>query len=308
MAVGGQAKAGAAPTQTRLAQQISGLRLTDGFTMTYRVTVRDRRTLPMLAQSGERAPHATEQFSITLSGRDGRLLFLSSRGRQGQIDSKAIVLDGNREYEATGRANAMINADGPRDGTVYRNENVDRLEYCPLPGVGLPGVDLIQSPVLAARTSAGHLLFTGRVPRLNIVGEEPYQPGTIEAVLAQGHLKILSLAVRPQPLLWQTWHFTSFRLFQRQWIGGQMQAALYYGTAKHTAPSFIADYRLVDARPTPLPASAFDIAAYLAKGSNVLDTADGLSFPFDLQTGDLKTQARKATAARRARNAAPSPH
>ncbi len=293
--------------QSRLTRQLSNLRLRNDFTLVYRVTVRDRRTAEILARDGDSKPNPVEQFTNTLSSHAGKLLYLSTSGVRNHRENttSAFLLDTDREYEAGARDAGMINADGPDNGGTYRDENVDRLPYCPLPGVGLPGMDLIQSPVLAAKAADGRARFTGRVPRINIVGEEPYKVGWIEAVSSQGHLKILSLVVGPQSVPRQTWNFTEFRLFQGQWIGSAMEAATYYKAIPvadgRTAalPSFTFSYQLLEARETSLDAHAFEIGTYFSKGASICDTADGMTFAFDPQAGTLKEQAERARIAHR---------
>ena len=293
--------------RSRLTRQMADMRLRDGFTLVYDVTVRDVRPRALLATQGNQTLHPVERFSVTLSGRDGKLLYLGTWGFQNQKEkmTTAVVLDGDREYEATGKNIGMINADGPRDGAAYGCENMDRLRYCPLPGVGLPGVDLIQSPICDAMASDGHAHFSGRVPRINLVGEEPYQPGEVEAAVLQGRLKVLSLTVGSPAAPDQAWNITESRLFEGHWIGARLRETQYYqapttGVGKQggLVPGFIADFELLKARNAPLEVSAFDIGNDLDQGASVLDTADGLSLTFDPQAGSLKQQAAQANAAR----------
>jgi len=195
-------------------KQLSDLRLHDGFTLKYQVTVRDVRSAALRERdvAGEQNSikrrvaegHMTpsqaemyqkqaltlglhspdEHFTITLSARDGKLLYLSTRGRMKLKDgpSQAIVMDGPIEYEAV----------GPMNGTISSGENVDRLAFCPPPGVGMPGVDLVQQPIRAGTTSDGHTHFRGRVPLLNVGGMDPvYKIGEIDTVSVSGYLRIV---------------------------------------------------------------------------------------------------------------------
>lgn len=294
--------------RSRLARQLADMRLRGGFTLVYRVTVQDVRTPAILAMQGNQTLHPVEQFSVTLSGRDSKLLYLGTWGFPNQKENMttAVVLDGDREYEATGKNIGMINADGPRDGTAYRCENIDRLRYCPIPGVGLPGMDLVQSPVCTGVAPDGHARFSGRVPRINLIGEEPYQPGETAAAVTQGRLKVLSLRVGSPAAPDQAWSITQSRLFEGHWIGERLRETQYYqvplagaGSGNNPVPGFIADFALQEARSAPMEATSFDISTYLVKGANVLDTADGLSFTFDPEAGDLKRQAAQASVARR---------
>ena len=182
-----------------------------------------RTTIKQTLSIGRTSP--TEQFTLTLSARDGRLLYLSTRGAKNPTEGTktAIVLDGDKEYEATGKTAAEINNDGRSSAPAYRDENVDRLAFCPLPGVSLPGVDLIQSPVQAGLMPGGRIRFTGLVPRLNLIdGNSPYRTGEAEAVLKQGRLQVVSLTVGPHASPEQAWKMTSFRLVQSHWVASAM--------------------------------------------------------------------------------------
>ena len=267
--------------QTPTAAQLSHLRLGDGFTLVYRVTARDLRPPDLRAKEMAEARQATggalaagrmpkqmagyyeaqnaslgkprpdERFTITLSARDGRLLYLSTRGAKPEKPEtrQAIILDGEKEYEAEGRTAAAINNDGWRSAPVYKGENVDRLAFYPLPGVGLPGMDLIQDPVRAGMTPDGHTRFTRRVPRLNLIdGDTPYRAGALEAVLSQGRLRVVSLAVGPPAAPEQAWHIAAFRLVQDHWVGSAMRITTYEGGR----PMSEAEYQLLEARTTAL--------------------------------------------------------
>lgn len=308
------------------AAQLARLRLGDGFTLTYQVTAHDLRPAALRARQvadAEKAtgealaagrlpknmagyyavqnaalarPRPNEHFDLTLSARDGRLLYLSNRsGRDQKAGTKsAILLDGDREYEVNGETSAMINNDGWRNAPVYRGENVARLPFCPLPGVGFPGVDLIQNPVRAQATPPG-ARFTGLVPRLNLIGDPPYRPGEIKAILYQGRLRVVSLAVGPRAVPHQAWHITAFRLMQDHWVGTTMVMTTY----ENGTPTSEARYRLIEARPEALEAPAFAMDNYLAQGASVFDSAGiSISFPYDPKGGTLKEQAAKARAAR----------
>ncbi len=310
------------------AAQLSRLRLGDGFTLVYQVTARDLRPPDLRAKEMAEARQATgealaagrlpkqmadyyevqnealgrprpeERFTITLSARDGQLLYLSTRGATPgkQVTRQAILLDADKEYEANGKTSAMINDDGWRSAPVYRSENVDRLAFCPLPGVGLPGVDLIQSPVRAGGAADGHVRFTGRVPRLNLIdGDTPYRAGVLEAVLFQGRLKVVSLTVGPPAAPEQSWRITASRLVQDHWLGSGMRMTTY----EAGTPTSEAEYQLVEARATALETPAFDMETYLDKGASVFDgsTGSSINFTYDPQEGSLKDQAAKARTA-----------
>ena len=138
-------------------------RLHDGFTLTYTVTVRDVRSAALrlknvadqrkgiaeelasglmtpqqaagfetqAASLGDHRPD--EHFDITLSARDGKLLYLSTRGGR-YLKEKikdAILLDGDKAYEAVGSEAVSIENDAWRSAPVYRGENVDRLGFLP---------------------------------------------------------------------------------------------------------------------------------------------------------------------------------
>jgi hypothetical protein len=173
---------------------------------------------------------------------------------------------------------------------------VDRLVFCPLPGVGLPGVDLIQSPIRAGVTSGGHIRFTGLVPRINLIsgGDSPYKPGELEAMLSQGRLKVVSLTVGSAAAPEQAWRMTAFRLVQGHWVGTRMRMAAF----ESATPTYRADYHLAEARDASLDAPAFDVNTYLAKGASVSDSSDGntVFFTYDPQAGSLAEQARRARA------------
>ena len=332
LALAGAASAGPpAPT----AVQLSRMRLGDGFTLVYQVTTHDLRPQALRERQVAAARQATgealaaarmpknmagyyerqnadlarlrpdEHFTVTLSARAGRLLYLSTRGsKSGKEGVKkdgtmgAIVLDGDKEYGAIGTTAAEINNDAWRTAPVYRGENVDRLAFCPLPGVGLPGVDLIQSPVRAGATPDGHARFTGLVPRLNLMdGDSPYKVGAVEAVLRQGRLRVVSLTVGPPAAPEQAWKITAFRLVQGHWTGTAMQMTSY----EAGVPTSEANYHLLDTRPASLDAEAFELDTYLTKGASVFDNSTGNSFSFkyDPDDGSLREQAIAARASKK---------
>ena len=322
------------------AVQLSRMRLGDGFTLVYRVTAHDLRPQSLRERQVAEARQATgealaagrlpknmagyyerqnaalarlrpdEHFTITLSARAGRLLYLSTRGSKSGKEgikkdgtTEAIILDGDKEYGAIGTTAAEINNDAWRTAPVYRGENVDRLAFCPLPGVGLPGVDLIQSPVRAGATPDGHTRFTGLVPRLNLMdGDSPYRAGAVEAVLRQGRLRVVSLTVGPPGAPEQAWKITAFRLVQGHWVGTAMQMTSF----EAGTPVSEADYQLLDMRPASLDAEAFDLDTYLTRGASVFDASTGNSFSFKYNPddGSLKEQ---AVAARAEKKDAPTP-
>lgn|GEM_PF-3354877 len=311
------------------AAQLSRLRLGDGFTLVYQVTARDLRTADLRAKEMAEARQATgealaagrmpkrmagyyevqnealgkprpdERFTITLSAREGRLLYLSTRGsKPGKTETRqAILLDAEKEYEVDGKTAAAISNDGWRDAPLYHDENVDRLAFCPLPGVGLPGVDLIQVPVRTGTTPEGHVRFTGLVPRLNLIdGDSPYKAGTLETVLSQGRLRVVSLTVGPPAAPEQAWRIAAYRLVQDHWVGSAMRMT----TFEAGTPTSEAEYQLLEARAVALDAAAFGIETYLAKGAAVSDDSTGssINFAYDPQGGTLKEQAAEARAAK----------
>ena len=253
-----------------------------------------------------------EHFTITLSARDGKLLYLSTRGGGG-IRTE-IVLEGNKEYEADepstgsiadGLTAGIINNDGWRNAPAYADENVDRLAFCPRPGVGLPDIDLIQAPVRAGAISGGHVWFTGNVPRLNVItgGENPYRAGELETVTTRGHLRVISLTVGTPAVPLQVWKITAFQLFQDHWIGTQMAltgyaAALADALDKLSSnlPTYVADYQLMEARPAALDASAFEVGTCVRDKAGISDNSTGntLTFTYDKNGGTLKEQAEAA--------------
>jgi hypothetical protein len=321
-----------ADAQFPTVQQLSDLRLHDGFTLIYQVTVRDVRTAALRASDvgDARAGNAKEvlrqhysksvadqmevqaaflgrlrqdeHFTVTLSARDGKLLYLSTRGgaRLKDGSTQAIILDGEKEYEANDPMSAMINNDTWQTAPVYRDENVDRLAFYPLPGVGLPGVDSIQQPIRAGVTADGHAHFRGLVPLINIVGADPpYKIGEVDSVSMGGHLRIVSLLVGAPAVPLEHWKISTFRLFQEHWIGTQMQMIQYQGASAFDTdvitsnlPTCVADYVLTEARPAALNASAFAAETYLAKGARVFDDSTGNSvlFTYDPNVGSLKEQ------------------
>lgn len=323
----------AAPAKPPTPQQLLNLRLHDGFTLTYQVTVLDVRT-PALRekdktdqqmgikraiaeghmtpqQAGDEQKQALtmglhrpdEHFQITLSARDGKLLYLSNRSARDQKNGtkSAIILEGDREYEANDPMNGMINNDAWKSAPIYGDENVDRLAFCPLPGAGMPGVDLVQSPVRAGTMVDGHTHFRGRVPLLNLVGADPvYRVGEIDTVSVGGHLRVVSLLVGAPAVPLEAWKMTAFRLFQDHWIAAQMQmteyeAALLFDEEPLLTdlPTSVSTYKLTEAEPTAREASAFEVGTYLIKGAGVFDDSTGRShiFNYDPLGGTLKEQA-----------------
>ena len=248
-----------------------------------------------------------EQFTVTLSARDGRLLYLSTRGAK---DPKAgpktaIVLDGSTEYEADGKTAGMINSDGGRSAPEYHGENVGQLAFCPLPGVGLPGVDLIQSPSYAGPAPGGRFRFAGRVPLMNFVsGDSPYRAGEVEAVLTQGRLRVVSLTVKGSDLPEQRWKMTAFRLMHGHWVASAMSMT----QVEEGGPEDEAEYHLAEVRPAALAPAAFEIGAYLAAGAQVFDGSGSSSsvVRYDPSGGPLKGQAAKAREAA-AKKVSPTP-
>ena len=264
----------------------------------------------MLGADGDESPRPDERFFVTLSGRDGRLLYRNNKNPRSSAGStwaqartdKVILLDADKEYEAGAPGFAAIYADGPRDGAPYRDENVDRLAYCPLVGVALPGMDLIQSPVYIG-SDDGRVRFTGLVPRLNIVGESPYKAGEIQASLFQGRLRVLSLVIGTGDAPEQKWDVSAFRLLQGHWVGSRMRLASYYpyssvpGREPVSKVAFISNYELVRVRNAALETRAFDIGTYLVPGARVVDI-DGQPFRYDPRAGSLQEQADQARAVR----------
>lgn len=314
-------------------QQLSDLRLHDGFTLKYQVTLRDVRTAALRKQQvvdqqngikkrvaeghmtasqaemyqtqaltlGLHSPD--EHFTITLSARDGKLLYLSTRNWLKLKDgsSQAIILDGPLEYEADGPMNGMINNDAWRNAPVYSGENVDRVAFCPLPGVGMPGVDLVQQPIRAGATADGHTHFRGRVPLLNVGGTDPvYKVGEIDTVSVGGHLRVLSLLVGAPAVPLEAWKMSGFRLFQDHWIAAQMQMIEYEGAfafdeepLPSNLPLYINTYTLLKAKPEARESAALGIEAYLNKGAEVFNTVGtgSRSFIYDPSAGTVKEQA-----------------
>lgn len=326
----------AAFAQSPTPQQLSNLRLHDGFTLTYQVMVRDVRT-PALREKdkteqqngikravaeGHMTPQQAddyqkqaltmglhrpdEHFQITLSARDGKLLYLSNRSARDQKNGKesAIVLEGDKEYEAADATGAIINNDAWRNAPTYADENVDRLAFCPLPGVGLPGVDLIQAPMPPSGLPNGHFLYAGLVPRLNLIdGETLYKAGSVETARDQRRLKVVRLSVGTPSVPQQTWQMTAFRLFQDHWLATKMQWTEYEASFAEAGeqlaldlPTATADYQLIEARPAALDASAFEIGTYLRSQVTVSDNSTGttLTFAYVKGGGALKEQAESA--------------
>lgn len=241
-----------------------------------------------------------EHFTVTLSARDGKLLYLSTRnGRKLKDGSgQAIVLDGAAEYEADGPMNGMINNDAWKGTPDYSGENVDRLAFCPLPGVGLPGVNLVQQPIRAGTTPDGHTHFRGRVPLLNVLGTDPvYKVGEIDTVSVGGHLRVVSLLVGAPAVPLEAWKMSGFRLFQDHWIAAQMQMTEYEAALvsdeeplPSNLPTFVSTYALLEAKPEARESAAFGIETYLSRGADVFDTTDR-NFTYDPSAGTVKEQA-----------------
>ncbi len=330
-----------AVAQPPTALQLAHLRLQGGFTLKYLVTVQDvrtpaRRVAEMATQrqgiaqavrdghmtqaqadqnlaDSERAFAAQrpiERFLVTLSGRDGRLLYLSTRGStiEEPVVKKVVILDGDKAYEADGRDAASVYQDGWRSAPVYRDQNVDRLDFCPLPGVALPGVDLIQSPRRVGTTPGGLTRFSGLVPRLNLMdGDTPYVAGEIEATASAGRLKVISVTVGPQTSVYQKWVVTGDTLFQGHWVGSRMRMTEFddgFGPSPTTGgdaadtPLGVVDYQLMTASNQPQEASAFALGTYVNAGVSVFADArrGSFSFPYRAGGGSLEQQADRARA------------
>ncbi len=287
------ANAGPSAAPTPSAAEVAGLRLTSPFTLVYAVTVQDVRAPTLrLAQSGTRDPMPDNNSLITVSARDGRLLYRTARG-------KVVILDGQCAYEGGGDGKmGSVWADQGWVGKAYHNENVDRLPFLPLPGVGLPGVALIQSPVLLKLIGAGQVRFTGRVPRLNFIGDGTYFPGTIDVVRVGGRLRTVSLTVRSD-IVNEAWTFGAYRQFQGHWVATRMRMRQSEGDA----PTFVSTYTLVKAVPAAPDAAQFDLRTYLVKGANVFDMTGirgSVNYVYDPQAGDLQAQADRARLAQAA--------
>ena len=336
LALSSAAFAQSPPAPSPTPQQLLNLRLHDGFTLTYQVMVHDVRTAALRAKDVtdqqefiKRAVaegHMTRQeaddyqkqgltlgqhqpdvhFQITLTARDGKLLYLSNRSARDQKNGtkSAIVLEGDKEYESADATGALINNDAWRNAPVYRDENVDRLAFCPMPGGGLPNVDLIQAPLPPSRLPGGHFLYQGAVPRLNWIDDEtPYRAGSVETALDQGRLKVVRLTVGLPSVSQQTWQMTGFRLFQGHWLATRMQWTEYEASSAEAGekltsdlPTATADYKLIEARPTALDASALEIGTYLRNQASVSDNSTGitLTFAYNKNGRTLKEQSEAA--------------
>ena len=311
------------------------MRLQGGFTLRYLVTVQDLRSPATRAAEMEeerqgidravREGHIAadqkdryladatrfygqsrpiERFLIMLASRDGTLLYKSTRGSRIEEPTvrQVVILDGADAYEADGTTAAAVYADGG-ETAGYQDQNVDRLAFCPLPGVGLPGVDLMRSPKFLATEPDGDTRFSVYTPLLNLStgGETPYKAGEAVVMTTQGRLKVVSLVVGTQAMPSQTILFDRYRLFQGHWIAGHIQMTSFEDAGDKSLPDLPtteSDFQIQGVSGTPPSPVDFDIATYLVKGARVADDATGNSvfFTFDPEQGSFRRQDDQARA------------
>lgn len=240
-------------------QQLSNLRLHDGFTLTYQGTLRDVRTAALrkrqvvdqqngikkrVAEGHMTASQAQmyqtqaltlgllqaeEHFTITLSARDGKLLYLSTRNRVKLKDgsSQAIVLDGPLEYESV----------------------------CP-----------------------AWIWFCRRSVR--------------------GRLPMVTLTFGAECRCWSALrlfqdHWIAAQMQMTEYEG---TFAAEEEPLPSNLPLYVNTYTLLEAKPEALASTAFEIGTYLRDEASVADASTGrtIFFAYDRQGGTLKEQAEAA--------------
>ncbi|MEO7714801.1 MAG: sigma-70 family RNA polymerase sigma factor [Capsulimonas sp.] len=319
--------------------QLNQMRLTGDFTLTYTVYAHDMRTPELLKaerdqQIGEvdkqvasgqypgdgarlrreteeayRAPRPDTRASVTLSGHAGKLLVQSvSAVPSNDLDAmQTMIFDGNKLYQTGRRDYIGIYNDGDRKpGARYHDENVGRLAFTPMPGIGLPGMDLVQSPTHPRRTKDNMTLFDGAIPRFGLVagGESPYNPGQITVTTEDGRLRVVSTLVGSSAKPRMRWELSDFRLLKEHWIAGRMRQTIYEELPiqwKTSAPpvTWQEDFQLTQASAHARELSAFAPETYLDKGANISDIAFGLSsgqFTYDPAAGTIAEQIQRARA------------
>ena len=320
-----------APAQTPpTLAKVQSLRLHDGFTLTYTAVETDVRSPALKAaraagiradyarmvaqgnctqaqadgmvrmiEGGERAPHPPKQYQVTLSGAGGRLLCVSrqtagrdyasdQKGKASPLplDTEVVLYDGHKTYDYSSQMKRMTIDDGWRG-----------MRFALLPGVGLPGLPLVQPPQgdTPQTPTDGGLACTVLETRQFLPGRpDPlYQWGVVSTDGGGDGLRVTrAVTVDGSGRPFQEWDFTQPAPFQGVQLARRVHSVEDEPLADGTpSPARTVDFVVSAATDAPLPDARFDIRSHLPAGAAIYEN-QAYHYRYDPAGGDLETQRR----------------
>lgn len=301
-----------AAAQTDSIQQLQQLRIPGGFTLKYEAVEKDVSSPEVRAATlkSVRASYETmvkkgtinqqvaikqveavasslhkqlrpRKYTVTLSGKNNALLYW--RQGKSKSDNSILIYDGKRTFRCLNKA---------KIAEVVPGFPSYLMAPCPIPAVGVPFISLIKSPSCEDTTTDGVQTFHGDIAWLEAVNADlRYSPGSIQAVMHNGKIKVLNAKTVFNDRVTTRWDFKDHQLFKGLWVASRMRWTAYQLGFPKTA----CEFKLRKASAVPLRDDQFSVVNWLAPETHVtLRTGrSDVAFLYDPRRGDLETQAER---------------
>lgn len=284
--------------------RIGQLELVQPFTLTYRAVVK--------WSDGHTYFRTTAR--LTLSYDRKSLLYRSEDTSTGV--TRTVLYDGHDTYTADSNS---------KMGEIDPGFNLDRMLYCPMPGVGIPGAPLLQSGLyagIAPQIVKQIAPKVGSEPRFvdPVLYGTPGQErdygayvwadvdsrarmgsslGSVVTVLSSGVPKVLWFDTFENigPCPGTLWEFYSHERFEGVWLAKRIRMRVYAALKEGGQNTLLRDarYDLESAVAGPLKPAAYDPATYLPRHANITDTTgkSTRAFIYEPNLGPLQVQRGK---------------
>lgn len=316
--------------QTSPEQLVRHLTLPDEFTLVYNVTKKDVRSqelrkgsLSLIRSQQEiavkagaanknqseawlekvadslQAIHPPEKFSITVSVKNGKILYQLAKDNLHFIFA---LYDGDHTFYFQKNLSRTYEKRPGERGELLPGNGALCDTLLPLPGVSLPFLPLIKAPVAKTATAFAQTL-TGQSPVINRGpnSEIPYTSSHVDVAVTNVGVEAKNCVLwYPDGRVLQRWDYQKHEKFANVGLASRMTFTDYTAYESHgkmlTAPEFTYTYELVSAKQKALPDQAFTPAALLSDGTGVQDsrTKDIIGFGFRKDGGSMEKQIKRA--------------
>jgi hypothetical protein len=291
------------------ADQLRTLHLPQDFTLSYRAVQRpttSERT-KALYLSAQRANYnlTVKSGQMSQDNADQQIQRIAARLKRPSSPAESTVIlssmagnlfieidhpNGKDRLFYDGKFTFYMNVGSPilniKDGLL-----LSAIDPVPLPGVGLPSLELIRSPTQVV----GHLgRFTGDVPVLNSAGANVYAPGQVDTVLQDGLPKVTKLVIGSPENPNFKWDYLKHEVRGNLMLASQIRSSMYLGEPGLEAWR-TCDYSLIKYSDSPLDTGNFDVTQWIIADQPIVFTDESkhiynVNVTYNPQKGDILSQ------------------